>query len=99
MWAFPTANATRKPSTQPRARQDTLSPRGLLHGSSPCVLDEYRRRDNWNSAEGVQREQIGITAHDQIRMATDSQLQKLIIGRVATSRDVLDDGNQLGDGN
>jgi len=60
------------------------------------ALYEDRRRHDRDTVEGVKGQQIGVAGDDQIRPAVDRQLEKFVVGRIAASRDALDDRNELG---
>jgi hypothetical protein len=57
----------------------------------PSALRECGRRDDWNAAKRVHGEQVGISAHNQIGVAVNGQLQEFVVLRIAqaTIRSVM----------
>lgn len=59
--------------------------------STRRALHESRRRDNRDSPEGIEHQQIGIVGHDEIGMAVHGQFEKLVVRGITARRKPLGD--------
>jgi len=67
-----------------------------LLGATRYPLHERGRRDDRDLAERIEREQIAIAGHDQVRAAVDCQLEEFVVRGIAARGDPLGDRDQLG---